>query len=195
MVSILVNVSKTFVFNREFRPHSDLRSYISSAHSLEEYIANKQQANELRKDLMPGKYIIFHPLSSIPFSVSVNDKRVQGDKNSLYLYLNEVLVHENIIPPQLLAFHPKQINLEENYGIKFNDDFSQKDIFSASLPTNYRAQITSNYFKESEVRNENGLFRFVNKATDQKHKNVLQNDWYTSFAEKIKMNQGLRSKL
>jgi hypothetical protein len=103
-VSTEVNPETTDVFNREFRYHNDRGKYKASRMSLTDYISQHEKTKELRKDLEPGKMIVWNPLTAEPTVVGVDDRRVS---DSRWQYLNEIIFQKPVVPASELKGHYK----------------------------------------------------------------------------------------
>ncbi len=93
-VSIDVNPETAKVFNAEYRYDADSGLYLASEMSLLKLIEKKERGEGM-KGTVPGKFVVYHPITADPTLVDFNDARV-SDRH--WIYSNESLVKRDVIP-------------------------------------------------------------------------------------------------
>lgn len=114
IVGYLVDTNSTYVYNREYRFDSNQRKYLNSKVLLSTYLADKKLARQMQAAAPEGKTVIFDPRTSEPFYVNYSDKRYYCGSRFImdedyaillyHLYIGEVIINKNCIPPEELIF-------------------------------------------------------------------------------------------
>lgn len=120
-VGYLVDPTKTYVYNQEYRADRKKSQYNSSKVRLDTYLSNCRLAETMRNNAPQGKVVIFNPKTSEPFYVESTDERYSsadsekivdsvGNKADHYLYLAEVTIPQSKIHPKDLIFFKSSHN-------------------------------------------------------------------------------------